>query len=159
MDKITVDDDVVRDHVGVMETSSDTLRRGEQAIDVMLDLGAVEPYSVTDAGVEFENTATEALTTVEAALAATGDHLLVMARKLGQLASEVTDIDQDLADRLRAIADTLDGGADPDAVEPRPTFRAQPDVIRPDALRPDVMRHDVLRPDVIQPRTEPTGRQ
>ncbi|PWD50525.1 hypothetical protein C8046_07550 [Serinibacter arcticus] len=110
MDRIQVDDSVVRNHVTVMEESSDDLRRDEQALQLTAELGEREPYSPTDPGVRFENVLDEALETYEDSLAAMGDELLVMARKLTQLAGEVVAVDDDLAQQLRTIADGIDGG-------------------------------------------------
>lgn len=111
MKRISVDESVVRNHVTVMEDCSDQLRRDEQGLGLTADLNEREPYSPTDPGVRLDSSFSDALESYEASLAVMGDELLVMARKLTQLAGEVTAVDDDLADRLRAIADGIDGGA------------------------------------------------
>lgn len=113
MERISVDDTVVKNHVTVMEDCSDQLRRDEQDLGLTADLNAPEPFSVTDPGVRLESGFSDAVESYEGALAVMGDELLVMARRLTQLVGEVTAVDQDLADRLRAIADGIDGGAPP----------------------------------------------
>ena len=110
MKRISVDESVVRNHVTVMEDCSDQLRRDEQDLGLTADLNEREPYSPTDPGVRLDSSFSDALESYEASLAVMGDELLVMARKLTQLAGEVTAVDDDLADRLRAIADGIDGG-------------------------------------------------
>lgn len=110
MDRITVDDEIVRDHVTVMEGSSDSLRHSEQSVEIAAETIELEPFSGTDPALAYSNRLAEALDTYHGSVAAMSDELLVMARKLTQLADQVTEVDDDLADRLRRIADSIDGG-------------------------------------------------
>jgi hypothetical protein len=165
MKRISVDDSIVRNHVTVMEDCSDQLRRDEQGLGLAADLNEREPYSPTDPGVRLESSFSDALESYEASLAVMGDELLVLARRLTQLAGEVTAVDEDLADRLRAIADGIDGGgtgagaATPPlttlpapAVLPRPPLDARGPVL--EALPARFEGGPDVRPTPIAPEQE-----
>ncbi|WP_284251063.1 hypothetical protein [Litorihabitans aurantiacus] len=125
MSDLTVDDAIVDNHVTVMESCSDELRRDEQSLGLAADLNEREPYSTTDPGVGLETAFSDALESYEGSLAVLGDELLVLARMLTQHAGQASEIDTEIADRMRAIAEGVSpGGGEPDPATLPPAPRS-----------------------------------
>lgn len=149
MDRITVDEDIVRHHSGTLVRASGDLVTQEQRLDDALDLGESEPYSSTDPGVEYLNALTTNLSGHLDQVERVNDHLLRMAVLVRGLADEATAVDEDVADQLRALADRLDDPSAPAAVPvtPVPTVHRPvgPTPITPTPVSPLAEREELPR--------------
>ena len=106
MDNITLEEDVLRDHLTVMVDSSDTLRRSERSIEDVAEIVELEPYSRAESALAYSARLALALDSYHDGAAVIGDELLSMAKKLTDLATQVTAVDEDVHARVRLITDS-----------------------------------------------------